>query len=87
MSGPEPPIRAGLAFKPHPLAMAPADVHGACVHDSPIRPEFDPDLVETGLAEEESGCELTLSLATKDQPTASKNKNHLSYEYGHYQCD
>jgi hypothetical protein len=46
--------------------------------DSAIRPEFDPDLVKTGLEEEESGCELALSLAAKEQPTASKNKSHLS---------
>jgi hypothetical protein len=55
--------------------------------DSPIRPEFNPDLVVTGLAEEEFGCELALSLAVKEQPTASENKNHLSYEYGHYQYE
>jgi hypothetical protein len=53
--------------------------------DSPIGPEFDPDLVETGLAEEEPGCELTLPLAAKEQPTTSENKNHLSQEYGHHQ--
>ena len=51
--------------------------------DSPTGPEFDPYLVGTGLAEEQSGCELTLPLAAKEQPTASKNKNHLSYKCGH----
>jgi hypothetical protein len=45
--------------------------------DSPVRPELDPDLVKTGLAKEQSGCELALPLAAKEQPTASKNKNHL----------
>jgi hypothetical protein len=53
--------------------------------DSSIGPELDPDLVDTGLAEEQSGCELALPLAAKVQPTASENKNHLSQKYGHHQ--